>query len=97
MIDIDSFIEFCKSLVGSTIKTAGGRAKFTLSSAQYNKLCYTVLSTGKTRPHTRRRIEMVLDRYDKTKSFRQVDYLGITVNAPYVLALIRLYCSKRPC
>jgi hypothetical protein len=97
MINIDSFIDFCKSLVGSKSKTVGGRAWFILSCAQYNKLCYTPVSTGKLREHTRRRIEMVLNRYNKTKSLKTTDYEGITFNASSVLALIKLYCSKYPC
>ena len=96
MIDIDSFVEFCRSVVGSKIKTAGGRAQFILSSAQYNKLCYYVVSTRKTRDHTRKRIAMVLARYNETKSLSQADYQGITVNQPYILALISLYCSRHP-
>jgi hypothetical protein len=97
MIEIDSFIEFCKPLVGSKFKTVGGRAWFELSCAQDNKLCYTPQSTLKLREHTRRRIEMVLERYNKTKSLKTTDYKGITFNAPSVLALIKLYCSKHSC
>jgi hypothetical protein len=97
VINIDSFMEFCKSLVGSKIKTVGGQASFILSGAQYNKLSYAPVSTRKPRDHTRRRIQMVLDRYNKTKSLRTTDYKGISVNEPYILALIRLYCSKHPC
>lgn len=97
MINIDSFIEFCKPLVGSKFKTVGGRAWFILSCAAYNKLCYTPVSTGKLREHTRRRIEMVLNRYNKTKSLKTTDYNDISRNASFVLALIRLYCSKHPC
>jgi hypothetical protein len=97
MIDIDSFIKFCKSLVGSEIKTVGGQASFILSCAQHNKLCYTPVSTGKPRDHTRRRIQMVLNRYSTTKSLKTTDYEGISVNQPYILALIRLYCSKHSC
>jgi len=96
MIKIDLFIEFCKSLVGSRFKTAGGRAEFILSSAQHSRLRYYVVSTGKIRDHTRRRIKMVLARFGKTRSLRQADYKGISVNQPYILALISLYCSKHP-
>ena len=96
MINIISFMGFCGSLVGSKIKTAGGQKEFVLSSAQYNKLCYKV-STGNIRTHTRARIEMVLDRYEKTKSLRPADYQHISVNASYILALISRYCSKHPC
>ena len=97
MIDVDSFIAFCKSLVGSKLKTAGGHKEFVLSSAQSNKLCYYVVSTGNTRTHTRGRIEMVLDRYEKAKSLKPGDYQDISVNASYILPLISLYCSKHPC
>ena len=97
MINIDSFVEFCKSLEGSKLKTVGGQAWFTLSCAQHNKLCYTPESSGKLREHTRRRIKMVLARYDKTKSLKTTDYEDISVNQPYILALIRLYCSKHSC
>ena len=97
MININSFMAFCKSIVGLKFKTAGGRSGFVLSSAQSNKLCYYVVSTGNTRTHTRRRIEMVLDRYGKTKSLKPGDYQDISANASYILPLIRLYCSKHPC
>jgi len=96
MINIDSFMEFCRSLEGSKLKTVGGRSEFELSSVQHNKLCYKV-STRKIRDHTRRRIQMVLDRYNKTKSLKTTDYQGITFNASSILALIRLYCSKHSC
>ena len=93
MCDINSFMSFCVSLAGQTFNSAGGRAKFQLFSVQANKLVYKV-STGKTRPHTRKGVGMVLDRYKKTESLRPKDYQDMSFNAPYILPLINLYSQK---
>ena len=52
------------------------------------------LSTKKTRPHERKFIESVLDRFDKTGSFITTDYQDLTYNASYTLTLIEQYVKS---
>jgi len=94
-IDFNSFMIFCKGREGQTLPTAGGRAKFVLSSVQNDRLYYIVESTGKSRHSTRPWIEAVLNHYAKTKSLRPVDYQRVTFNASYTLSLIKLYLEHQ--
>jgi hypothetical protein len=86
-ISTDSFLAFCQSLEGQELTTRAGRSKFTVCLAG-DGLEYTPLSSKKPRPHERRFIERVLDRFEKTGSFITSDYNGLTVNASYTLTLI---------
>lgn len=93
-IDFNSFMNFCRGLQGRTLATVGGRAEFTLTSVQPDSLDYHVLSTGKDRGTSRKWIVRLLERYEETKSLHPKDYLGITMNASYTLALLELYLNR---
>jgi hypothetical protein len=93
-IDYSAFMNFCKGFQGQTLPTAGGEAQFTLSSVQADKLEYIVQSTGKTRRSRREWIQKILNHHAMTQSLRPVDYAGVTVNASYILTLMKLYIAR---
>lgn len=93
-IGINSFLAFCKSREGKVLDTVGGRAEFELSSVAYEAFYYTPTSTGKIRKQAIKYIERILERYEETKSLSPKDYLDITLNASYILALIKLYGER---
>ncbi|MBI4283357.1 MAG: hypothetical protein HY663_02670 [Chloroflexi bacterium] len=90
-IGFRSFMDFCKTLEGHTLPTAGGRARFDLLKAEKERLYYIPKSTGKERIVPKRYIERVLDRYNKGGSLKPTDYNDITRNASYTLALVKLF------
>lgn len=94
MIGFHSFVFFCKGLVGKILPTADGRAKFKLTLVQNGCLSYTPLSTRKIRHDDKNCIERVLAHYAASKSLRPKDYTNITVNASYILTLIKLYIDS---
>jgi len=93
-INFNSFMAFRKTLEGQTLSTKGGNARFVLVSAKNNRLDYLVVSTQKYRHSTRRWIQAVLDHYALTNSLRPVDYMDVTYNASYTLALMDLYLKQ---
>lgn len=90
-IGFRSFMDFCKTLEGSTLPTAGGKARFDLSKVEKERLYYIPESTCKERFVPKRYIERVLDRYNKGWSLKPADYNDITMNASYTLALMKLF------
>jgi hypothetical protein len=70
-ISFGSFISFSKILEGRTLNTVGGKAHFTVSSVTDNRVVFTVESTGKKRPATRKWLEGVFARYEKMGSLRR--------------------------
>ncbi|MBI2850078.1 MAG: hypothetical protein HYX80_03435 [Chloroflexi bacterium] len=93
-VSVSSFMTFCKTLVGTTLPTAGGRANFELSKVTDETVYYTPLSTGKERGVKKRYLHPVLDRYARTGSLKPGDYQNITVNASYTVAIIKLYLER---
>ncbi len=93
-INFNSFMTFCKTLEGHTLPTMGGRSEFVLLSVESDCLHY-LPSTNKERHSKRKWIERVLNHYAMTNSLRPGDYVDVTTNASYTLALIDLYL-KRP-
>ncbi len=94
LVSINSFITFCKSQKGRVLDTVGGRAKFELSAVDNDAFYYTLVSTGKIRKQGTKYIERILNRYAEIKSLSPKDYLDISVNASYILALIKLYNER---
>jgi hypothetical protein len=90
------FMDFCKGLVGQTLPTKGGNAKFILLSVKNDTLYYLVESTQNERHSNKKWIEKVLNHYALTGSLRTVDYVRITTNASYTLKLIELYLQSLP-
>jgi len=94
-INFNSFMVFCKTLEGQTFPTKGGRAEFKLVSVKSDCLYYYVISTNKERHSKRKWIERVLNHYALTRSLRPVDYVDVTTNASYTLALMDLYLKHQ--
>ena len=95
-VDFVSFITFCKSLEGQTLSTIGRQKKFKLSSVDDEHLYFIPESSKTKRRHSKRWIQGVLNRYALTGSFRPTDYVDLTRNASYTLALVKLYLAKQP-
>jgi hypothetical protein len=95
-INVDSFLAFCKGLEGQSFSTVGGRATFTIRSVDANDgITYYVESTDKERPVAKHDLPPVLQRFAMSNSLRPVDYLDLTVNASYTLALVKLYIDNQ--
>jgi hypothetical protein len=89
-IEIDSFITFCKTLIGQKLDTAGGKSKFTLQNITAHAFYYQV-STDKILKQNVRYAKRFLEQYAKLKSLNPGHYANITPNGLYLLALIQLY------
>ena len=89
-IDLNSFITFCKTIVGQELDPVGGRSKFVLQNITDHAFYYQV-STDKIRKQNIRYVKRVLDQYAKIQSLNPGHYAHITQNGSYILALIQLY------
>lgn len=93
-ISTQSFLAFCHSLEGREVRTRAGRSSFTVQVVD-GGLEFTLLSRKKVRRETRRRVDVVLDRFEKCGSFTTPDYHDCTVNSSYMLTLIDRYLKSR--
>jgi hypothetical protein len=89
-VTADDVLQFAKSLKGHTLQTIARKKDFVVD-LRGNGLMYTPLSTRKPRPHERKYVERVCDTYSRTGSLCPADYLNLTRNASYTLALIAAY------
>ena len=92
--DIRDFMRFVKTLDGQALKTVAREKEFDVSVVR-GGLEYTPRSTGKARFQEDRFIERVAERFADLRSFQPGDYHDITMNASYVVALIRHYLDER--
>jgi hypothetical protein len=90
LIDLNSFIAFCKTIVGQELDTVSGRSKFKLQNITDHAFYYQV-STSKIRKQNIRYVKRVLEQYAKIQSLNPGHYTNITQNGSYNLALIQLY------
>ena len=90
LIDLDSFVAFCKTLVGKELEAVGGKAKFTLQNITDHAYYYQV-PAGKVMKQNIRYVKRVLEQYANLKSLNPGHYGNITPNGSYILALIQLY------
>ena len=95
LIDINEFVAFCKKFEGQTLTTIGGKSKFILESVTDKAFYYTV-STDKSRKQDIRYVKRILERYAKINSLNPGHYANITMNASYVLALVKIFADSRP-
>ena len=93
VIEYNDFISFCGALLGRQIPTIGKRSHFTVLSVNVDRIGYKI-STGNPRYTERVRIQKVLDRYEKTHSFKVKDYSDFTWASSYTLSLVKLYLEK---
>jgi hypothetical protein len=89
-IDLDSFVLFCKTLVGRELDAVGGKSRFTLQNITDHAFYYQV-SGDKVLKQNIRYVKRVLDQYANLKSLNPGHYGNITPNGSYILALIQLY------
>jgi hypothetical protein len=92
-VALDGLIRHTESLEGIRIRTAGGRAWFTVRVADRG-LEYTPESTGIPRLHTTKFIARILERHSRTGSLRPGDYSDISKNVSYILALVASYLGN---
>lgn len=92
-ISTHSFLAFCQSLDGREVRTRAGRSSFVVCVVD-GCLEFTLLPRNKVRRETRRRVDVVLDRFEKYGSFTTTDYHDCTVNSSYMLTLIDRYLKN---
>jgi hypothetical protein len=91
--DVDDFMRFSRTVDGATLKTLAREKAFDITVVPQG-LEYTPHSTGKARLQEERFIKRVGERFADLRSFRPTDYHDITMNASYVLSLIRRYLDE---
>ena len=89
-IDFKAFKNYVKSLSGKTFQTSKQKKNFIVQFKK-GKIHYIPKATGKPRPHEDIYLERVVDRFNETNSLMPKDYVDITLNASYTLALIEQY------
>jgi hypothetical protein len=89
-VTADDVLQFAKSLKGHSLQTIARKKEF-IVDLHGDSLMYTPLSTRKPRSHERKYLEKVCDAYSQTGSMCPADYLNLTRNASYTLALIAAY------
>ncbi len=92
--DLRDFMRFVRTQDRQTLKTLAREKPFDVRVVR-GGLEYTPHSTGKARFQEDRFIQRVAERFVDLKSFQPGDYQDISVNASYVLALIRRYLDER--
>ena len=92
-VTLDALKTFGAGLDGKTLVTRFRKRRFSLSVSDRG-FEYTPEHSGKPRPHEWKWIERILKRYNQTRSLHPADYKGITVNASYLLTIIRAYLDS---
>ena len=93
-VDVDELLAFAQTLDGQTLRTSARNKPFTLQ-ASLDGLEYTPHSTNSARSHKRKWLERVCHYFSQTNSFKPGNYLHLSVNASYALAVISLYIEHR--
>lgn len=83
-------LQFASTLEGENLTTRAQQAAFSVCVVP-DGLEITPASSGTPRVVRREKIQSVLDEYARTESNRTTDYLKVTFNSSYLLALINLY------
>jgi hypothetical protein len=92
---VDKLLDFASSLEGDQLKTAGGRATFTLRVVPRG-IEVTPASSGKPRLVSREMIQLVLDEYERSRNLTPGQYQAITFDASYLLVVIARYIHEAP-
>ncbi len=92
-VNTREFYDFVRTLEGQAIETRAQRKKFTVQVMK-GGLEFTPLSSNKPRQHNHKTLEKILDEFAQTQSFKCQDYIDITRNSSYTLALIGRYLNK---
>jgi hypothetical protein len=93
-MNIRDFLYFIKTLDCQSFKTLHRKLEFDVHVLT-SGMCYTPVSTGKSRSQTWKFVERVAMRFSEIGSFHPGDYVGISVNASYLLTLIDYYLNHK--
>jgi hypothetical protein len=89
----DDLLKFAKTLEGRELCTLHRKRNFTVE-VEGESLVF-VNSKGNRRPHGGKYLRAVCDTFSKTNSYFPSDYRHLTVNASYILAIIRRYADSQ--
>lgn len=89
----EELIEFVRTK-GNLRLTTGKQQKGFTVRLNGDGLEFVPHSTQKARPHELKWLRRVCDKFSKTNSVRPTDYIKLTVNASYTLAIIRAYFGQ---
>ena len=92
-VNPSDLLTFAKTLEGQELCTLHQRKNFTVE-VEGEDLVF-VNSKGKRRPHGGKYLRAVCDTFSKTNSYSPADYRHLTVNASYILAIIRRYADSQ--
>lgn len=92
--DFAGFWRYLTTFHGRRIRTFHDQKEFGIHVCK-DGVTYTPTSTGKPRPHEKRRIRAIWSRFKKMKSLKKKDYEDLSVNASYTLALIVKQLAER--
>lgn len=92
----EEFLNFVKEhfRYQNKLFTLGGKAYFVKYDEKKDSLVY-IPRTGKIRNQGKKWVNRVFDKYLQVKSYNTSDYHDITVNASYLLPIIKLYFNKQ--
>ena len=90
----NELLRFASTLEGETVVTGARRAAFSIRVVPEG-LEITPASSGTPRVVRREKIQSVLDEYERSGSTRTTDYLTVTFDSSYLLALINCYIDVR--
>jgi hypothetical protein len=91
---VDELFAFCRGARGSSWTTAVRRSVFAVE-VDGPTLAITPASSRAPRREGRETVKAVLDRLERTGSYRMSDYADISFNASYLLALVQAYQHAR--
>jgi 5-methylcytosine-specific restriction endonuclease McrA len=89
-ISFQKFKEFVGTRDGKTFQTLRQRKPFVVQFTN-NQISYIPKTTSKLRLHEDIYLSRIIDQFNRTNSFHPKDYVDITRNASYTLALINQY------
>ena len=89
----EQVLAFAGTLEGQELHTLHRAKPFTVE-VEGSSLVF-VNSKGKRRPHGGKNLQAVCDTFSKTNSYSPSDYSELTVNASYILAVIRRYADTQ--
>jgi hypothetical protein len=89
----DDLLTFALTVEGQELCTLHRHRTFTVEVEGGNLIF--VNSKGNRRPHGGKYLRAVCDTFSRTNSYFPSDYRDLTVNASYILAVIRRYADSQ--
>jgi hypothetical protein len=87
-VSLAQFRQAVDSLDGRELETEGHRRRFTVH-VLVGSLAYTPSSSGVRRKQSWEEVAAVLEHFNQVHSWKPVDYVNVTRNASYLLAVLR--------